>query len=125
MKLTEHFDLREFECHDGTQTPDHIVIRLIELAMNLEKLRAFLGAPISITSGYRTEAYNKKVGGAPHSQHVQGLAADIHVQGLSPEQVAAKIEELIANGDMKQGGLGIYRSWVHYDIRGVRARWRG
>lgn len=123
MNLTQHFKLEEFDCRDGSPTPQHIQIRLVELAMNLEKLRAYLGAPITITSGYRTPEYNRKVGGAPRSQHVEGRAADIRVQGLSPAQVAAKIEELIANGDMAQGGIGIYNSWVHYDIRGVRVRW--
>jgi uncharacterized protein YcbK (DUF882 family) len=51
------------------------------------------------------------------------MAADIKVKGLTPLEVYNAIEKLIADGKMKQGGLGLYRSWVHYDIRGVKARW--
>ena len=57
------------------------------------------------------------------SQHTLGKAADITAQGLKPKYVAAKIEQLISSGDMLQGGLGVYPTFVHYDIRKTRARW--
>ena len=43
--------------------------------------------------------------------------------GVSPSDVHARIESLIQQGRMLQGGLGLYRTFVHYDIRGARARW--
>jgi uncharacterized protein YcbK (DUF882 family) len=52
------------------------------------------------------------------------MAADIQVSKMTPEQVAKAIELLIAEGKMKEGGLGIYRTWVHYDVRGNKARWK-
>ena len=52
-----------------------------------------------------------------------GNAADIVVQGMTPKKVAQFIENLIKEGKMKQGGVGIYDTFTHYDIRGVRARW--
>ncbi|MGV4419604.1 hypothetical protein ACQ1QE_10610 [Ornithobacterium rhinotracheale] len=56
---------------------------------------------------------------------MQGKAADIRVDGVTPERLASIIERLIYNGKMKQGGLGIYPTFVHYDIRGTKTRWKG
>ena len=39
-------------------------------------------APIIINSGYRSPELNKKVGGAPTSNHLTGCAVDIHVAGI-------------------------------------------
>jgi uncharacterized protein YcbK (DUF882 family) len=52
-----------------------------------------------------------------------GRAADIVIKGMTPIEVSKIIEELISKGDMLQGGLGIYSSFVHYDIRVTKARW--
>ena len=90
---------------------------------NLEVLRAELAQPIRVVSGYRTPSYNSQVGGARRSQHLCGRAADIQVNSYSPDQVHAKIEELILARRMKQGGLGLYNTFVHYDVRGTKARW--
>jgi hypothetical protein len=42
---------------------------------------------------------------------------------MTTKQVYDAIEHLIINGDMLQGGLGIYNNFCHYDIRGKKARW--
>ncbi|MFP9114310.1 YcbK family protein [Flavobacterium sp. RHBU_3] len=126
MKLTEHFSLDEFVCHDAARTaPKGIALENVkELAANLEVLRAHFGKPITINSGYRTIAYNElQPGHAKTSQHLLGKAADIVVPGETPEAVASAIEALIAAGKMKQGGVGRYNTFTHYDIRGTRARW--
>ncbi|MRI63986.1 DUF882 domain-containing protein [Ornithobacterium rhinotracheale] len=125
MKLSKDFDLSEFECHDGSKTPDFALKNLRELASNLQVLRDFLCKPIMVNSGYRSVAHNRKIGGKVNSQHLQGKAADIRVEGVTPEKLASTIERLIYNGKMKQGGLGIYPTFVHYDIRGTKARWKG
>jgi uncharacterized protein YcbK (DUF882 family) len=124
-QLTPNFHADEFTCKDGTKVPAILKAELTELAKNLQVLRDELGRSIQITSGYRSPAYNAKIGGAKFSMHQYGKAADIKVVGLTPTEVAAKIEELIKMGKMKQGGIGVYRTWVHYDIRGLRARWNG
>ena len=72
---------------------------------------------------FRSPEHNKAIGGASESQHVLGTAADIVVDGLTPKQVHAEIEKLIAEGKMREGGLGLYATWVHYDVRGTKARW--
>jgi len=52
-------------------------------------------------------------------------AADIKVAGLTPTEVKAAIEALIAEGAMKKGGVGLYKTFTHYDVRGRNARWYG
>jgi len=123
MQLTKNFNISEFNCHDGTPVPPELLSNVKELADNLQVLRDFLGTSLHINSGYRSPAYNKKIGGAKLSQHVEGKAADISSLKFTPEQIHAAILQLIGEGKMKQGGLGIYNSWIHYDTRGTAARW--
>ena len=123
MRLTPNFNLDEFKSKDGSSFPSEIVNSLTTLAEQLQVLRTELGRSITITSGYRSPAHNLRIGGAKDSFHVRGMAADIQVSGLTPKQVFDTIEKLIKEGKMKEGGLGLYNSWVHYDFRGRRIRW--
>jgi uncharacterized protein YcbK (DUF882 family) len=122
-KITENFSLEEFNCKDGKLIPNNVLPNIIELAKNLQVLRNAVNKTITITSGYRSPEHNAKVKGAKDSQHVKGTAADIKVKGMTPKEVALVIEGLIESKKMKQGGIGIYPSWVHYDTRGIKARW--
>ena len=122
-KITKNFSLEEFECKDGTQIPEKYLDNVIELAHNLQVLRYKVGKPVRVNSAYRPPAYNKSIGGSPKSQHLVAKAADIKVDGMSTHELHFIIEELIASGEMKQGGLGLYNGWIHYDIRGTKARW--
>lgn len=124
MKLTKNFDSKEFDCKDGTPVPEIYMNNCKEVAENLQVLRDHIKAPILITgSGYRTPSHNKKVKGAVHSQHLTASAADINAKGYTPKQLAEVIEKLITEGKMQQGGIGVYKGFVHYDIRGKKARW--
>jgi uncharacterized protein YcbK (DUF882 family) len=124
-QLTRNFHIREFASRDGVAVPQQYRANVLELAKNLQQLRDKVGKPITVTSGYRSPAHNAKVGGAPRSQHLLAKAADIRVAGISPPQLYCMIEGMIAAGRMKVGGLGIYNSFVHYDIRGTNDRWTG
>jgi uncharacterized protein YcbK (DUF882 family) len=125
MQLTENFSLSEFNSKCGRPMPANVQKNIAELAKNLQVLRNELKSRITITSGYRSPEHNAspRVKGARNSQHLLGTASDIHVAGYAPYQVAQAIERLIFEGKMKQGGLKAYKSFTHYDIRGVRARW--
>lgn len=124
MQLTNNFQRSEFDCKDGTIVPEKYHGNLRELAENLQVLRDHIGVPVTVTgSGYRTPSHNKRVGGAPLSKHLTASAADINAKGFTPKQLYNQIEILIAEGKMKQGGLGLYAGFVHYDIRGQKARW--
>jgi uncharacterized protein YcbK (DUF882 family) len=116
MKITNNFNLEEFASKCGREMPSQVVTNIIELAKNLQVLRDEVKKSIQITSGYRSPEHNAKVKGAKLSQHITGMAADIKVAGMTPKQVAEVIERLIAEKKMKEGGIGIYKTWLHYDI---------
>tara|TARA_R100000005_G_C4936995_1_gene163316 strand:+ start:214 stop:540 length:327 start_codon:yes stop_codon:yes gene_type:complete len=98
---------------------------LNKLAKNLQKIREEIGIPIRIMSGYRSPEYNKRVGGATRSQHVLAKAADLQVSGMSTTELANTIKQLIKDGVIDSGGVGLYETFVHYDVRGRNARWYG
>lgn len=129
---TTNFTLKEFRCKDGTEVPEKFRGNVQEVMDNLEILRDELGgSPIKIVSGYRTCAYNKKIyqrkgdREIKTSRHICGQAADLQIADSTPAEVHATIERLIGEGRMQQGGLGIYKTFVHYDVRGKKARWDG
>ena len=116
-QITPHFKVREFRCYDGSDT----IFVSQELVEVLEKIRVHFGKAVNINSGYRTETHNKKNGGAAYSQHKYGLAADISIRGVTPKQIAAYAETLLPG----TGGIGIYRSFTHIDVRATKSRWNG
>ena len=122
-KITTNFSLEEFKCKDGSDIPNKELSNIIILAKQLQVLRDTIDKPIQINSAYRSPKHNAKIGGVKNSQHVKGKASDITVKGMTPKEVALIIEGLIEKGKMLQGGLGVYSTFVHYDIRGTKARW--
>ena len=121
--MTKNFSKEEFDCNDGSKMPINIYHNMVKVANQLQVLRNYIGKPIQINSALRSEEYNKSIGGVKNSQHIMGRAADIVIKGMTPIEVSKVIEELIDKGDILQGGIGIYSSFVHYDIRGNKARW--
>lgn len=114
--ITPHFRVREFACDDGSD-PVFISPELVEI---LKKIRTHFGQPVTITSGYRTVSHNATIpNSSKKSQHLFGLAADIKVNGYSPATVAAYAEMLLPN----TGGIGIYSTFVHVDVRPNKSRW--
>ena len=122
MKLTENFSLSELNKHNFKMS-DEVLDNLKMLAVQLEIVRAHFNVPVTINSGYRNIEYNRNIGSKDTSQHVKGTAADIVVKGVSPDEVADALEFLINTGMLKEGGVGRYNTFTHYDIRGTRARW--
>jgi uncharacterized protein YcbK (DUF882 family) len=125
MKLTKHFYKEEFDSKDGEPMPSVVFVRITKLASQLQALRNEIGKPIQINSGYRSKSHNKSIGGVDNSQHVLGNAADLSSKNATPQKIYDTIEKLILKGDMLQGGLGLYDTFVHYDIgySGKRRRW--
>ena len=122
--MTKNFNIEEFDCTDGSEMPTDVRLNIAELALQLEVIRAHFNAPVKINSGYRSPEYNATIpGSSKNSQHTLGKAADIVIEGVSPDDVADAIEFLISTGMMKEGGVGRYNTFTHYDIRGIRARW--
>ena len=123
MRLEKNFILSEFKCKDGSDVPDSMLDNVKLLAKNLQVLRDEIGKPIRVISGYRSPKYNRKIGGARKSQHMTAKAADIKIKGMTPAEVKSTIVRLIKEGKMMSGGIGLYRTFTHYDVRGFNARW--
>jgi hypothetical protein len=68
-----------------------------QLIDHLQELRDSVGAAVTVTSGYRSPAYNASVGGAEWSRHMYGDAADIDVEGWSVEELGVLCEDLGAD----------------------------
>jgi uncharacterized protein YcbK (DUF882 family) len=124
-KLSKNFSLWEFKCRDGTGVPDDLMDNVKLLCENLQVLREYIGKPIRVISGYRSPKYNRRIGGAKRSQHMVAKAADIKIAGMTPKEVKDTIVMLIKDGKMMKGGIGLYRTFTHYDVRGRNARWYG
>ena len=117
MNLSANFKVKEFACRDGA---DKVLID-VDLVAKLQDLRTYLNKPITITSGYRTDSYNKQCGGADNSYHLKGQAVDIYCSGVKPIVIALWAE---FNG---LGGIGLYldrsQEFVHIDTRQNKYRW--
>jgi len=70
----KHFKLAEFDSADAPGSGSKMQPKFLQM---IDNARSIAGIPFAITSGYRTEAHNKKVGGVADSSHCQGWAADI------------------------------------------------
>lgn len=117
--VSPHFKVKEF--HSRKDPCDTVIIdpRLIDL---LENIRRLTGKPVHINSGYRSRAYNQTIKNAsPKSQHCEGKAADIWIEGISPEKVAQYAECFLG----ASGGIGIYHTFTHVDVRSGKSRWKG
>lgn len=115
-QLSANFSESEFECPCCQRA-----IVQPALIVGLESLRAKLGAPITINrgGGYRCTAYNATVGGATHSQHVLGMAADISSRNVSGRELYELASQVLGIN-----GIGLAPTWLHVDVRsGPRVLW--
>ncbi len=94
---------------DNTPPPE-IVSTLKATAQQMDGVRALLGKPIRVNSGYRSPALNTAVGGAPTSAHMSGYAVDFVCPGFgTPLQICQKI----VASDIKYDQLIQEGTWVH------------
>lgn len=89
-------------------------------AQRLILAEAYYGAPIFVTSAYRTQEHNKEVGGVPNSQHLFGKAVDIRMPNS-----ATQLNKLIwALSQAGFTGVGVYNNHLHADTRNNPVFWR-
>jgi zinc D-Ala-D-Ala carboxypeptidase len=124
MQLSPHFSLAQLIRSDTAEkagidnSPSaEAVENLRQLAQGLERVRALLGAPLEISSGYRCPALNEAVGGSSASQHLQGLAADFVCPGFGPPLAVARAIQQ-SEIDFDQCILE-YGRWVHLSFSPV------
>jgi hypothetical protein len=117
MNLTQHFTLEELVFSstaarlgiDNTPSLEYVA-RLTKTAMGLEQIRALLGVPMHIDSGYRCPALNKAVGGVPDSAHIEGYAADF----IAPDYGSPlMIARAIAGSGIRFDQCIQEGTWVH------------
>ena len=118
-----YFKRAEFRCPCG-RCGGFPVEPQESIARTVDEIRYRLGIPISIVdgggSGVRCAAHNAEVGGVANSQHLYGLAADLH-SAASPAQMKAVAEDVMG----RTGGIGLYDWGIHVDTRPGYARWNG
>ena len=119
VKLSPHFYLHEFTdsqtaTRDGidNEPAQYALKNLCRIAYTLEIIRSELGAPISISSGYRGPALNKAIGGSTKSKHMQGLAVDFTVRGYTPFEAVERIREIVGFNKL----IIEFGRWVHLDL---------
>lgn len=120
MRLSPHFDLSEFTRSNTTRVMkiDNVpnlqeIENLTNLCIHvLEPARQKTNAQIYITSGFRSLALNRAVGGVPTSQHCKGLAADLRVytQFYNDNLVSALKETDFDQLIFEKSGV---RKWIH------------
>ena len=120
MKLSEHFTLEELtysdiaKRHSLDNNPDKFIIySLTRLAELLEDVRSLFNQPVRINSAYRSITVNSLLGSKPTSQHCLGCAADIRIDGLTPDQIVKKIIKSDIQYDQL---IREFDSWVHISI---------
>ena len=120
MKLSENLELSEVIRSESakrlgvnnTPTAEHIE-NLKALAENIfQPIRDHFGVPIRISSGYRSAALNKKIGGAKVSQHLSGEALDLDNDNTSITNKEI-FDFIVENLDFDQAINEFDYSWVH------------
>ena len=115
QKLAANFRAREFDCQGaGCCSATPIDERLVDY---LQQIRTHFGKPVHITA-YRCKTHNAKVANAaPNSYHIYGMAADFHIDGVKPEEIAKYAESIGIKG------IGLYDTFVHIDTRESKSFW--
>jgi len=120
--LSDHFSIKEFKCRcDDPDCVGKKILPSVLLILLLEDIRNHFGRPIKINCGVRCERYNEKIGGARNSRHLPQYAdaADIRIPGISMGRLSVYADYIVG----PRGGVGLYDTFVHVDMRGIKARW--
>lgn len=117
--VTEHYMYSDFICPCCDRLK--IIPAFYSHISLLEQMRSDLGFDILINSGYRCKDHNTEAGGSPRSWHLL-FATDIQ----SEENDSYKLKALYKMAlSMKFGGIGLYETHLHLDLRPEEVRWRG
>lgn len=130
-RLSKHFVVEEFDCKDGTKVSPRDYKGLEYLCRQyLEPMRRKYGA-CSVHSGFRTRRWNDHVGGEDGSYHIypdhdgNDQAADVSFARGNASNWHATANWIRRRKRGGRGGLGLYRTFVHIDLRDYSANWRG
>jgi uncharacterized protein YcbK (DUF882 family) len=114
--ISKHFDRSEFACSCNCKF-DAVDKELLDV---LENIRVFFGRAVHLTNACRCLKHNKEIGSKPTSQHVRGKACDIYINGVEPIEIKEYLRtDLLYN----MGGIGLYDTFCHVDVRSNVANW--
>ena len=121
MKLTAHFTLAEMTASqtaarqgiDNTPGEREIAALKTLCAEVLEPVRAHFDRPVIVSSGYRSPAVNRAIGGASSSQHCKGEAADFTVPGVDVLDLAQWMHRNLQYDQL----IYEFGRWVHVSYR--------
>jgi len=117
LKISNNFTFEEFSCNERNQ----ILINkeVFEHITHLQEAREYMNVAFRVNSWFRTNDYNKSVGGATASQHKLGIATDISLSYSN----RVKLQKYWKSKGW--GGIGIYSTFIHVDSRGKLTEWNG
>ena len=114
-----NFTRDEFACGCGCGFDDIDPL----LVSTLQRLRDEVQRPVIVNSGCRCRSHNAAVKGAPNSQHMQGKAADIKIDGMTSRQIFDVIRRLYLDGELYVGYVyAINGRSVHVDVRAPQSQ---
>ncbi len=115
----KHFTISEVTM--GRDIPAILHPNIRPTIVFVDQMRDHLGFPIAITSSYRSEAYNRLVGGVKNSLHLKFNALDVvPVSGRKSD--LEKMHEYAESFSTNKMGVGYYNSFLHLDTRGCLGR---
>ena len=104
----KYFEYEEFDSPDVQGSGQLMDPKLLNM---IDEAREIYGKPIHVTSGYRTEAHNRKVGGVDSSSHLKGLAIDVAC--VRSDNRFKMLNALLEVGFNR---IGVAGSFIHVDI---------
>ncbi len=108
----------------NTDPPKDLWPNILPLVRVLDEFRNRIGAPVNLRNVYRSPAYNACIGGVSQSQHMQFKATDIAVtSGPTRSEDWHALLRTMRDEGLFSGGLGLYNTFVHVDVRGHIADW--
>ena len=115
QKIAENFRAREFDCQGAGCCSETLVDE--RLVWYLQQIRTHFGKPVYLTA-YRCRTHNARTPNAsPNSRHLYGQAADFHIDGVEPGEIAKYAESIGIKG------IGLYDTFVHIDTRETKSFW--
>ena len=112
QKVTANFKLGDF-----LSTTKGRYGFMAEYALNyIQNVRAELGVPLAVTSGYRSPAYNKKIDGAKISRHMYGDAIDVAASNATPNQIRAACKKIGASYIQVYADGHVHCDWRNHPL---------
>ncbi len=114
-KLTAHFALEELVATQhreiDNRPPPKVVANLRATAVQMEAVRRLLGdRVITVSSGYRSPALNRAIGGARGSAHLAGHAVDFNCYGFGGPKAVCRA---VATSELAFDQLIEEGTWIH------------